>query len=127
MLAEFADDGKLCIALETLENRAVIQKDLDKLQEWSDRSFLKFSKGKCFILLLEQSNPLKQHNLGTDGLSGSLAEKNLVLMHSKDKASQQHMVVKGNYFIGKIVESLVCLAGRRGRATWSLPLTEMRL
>lgn len=31
-LAEFADDGKLCRALETLEKRAVIQKDLNKLK-----------------------------------------------------------------------------------------------
>jgi len=110
-----------------LNNRAVIQKDLDKLDEWSDRSFLKFSKGKCFILRLEQHRPMQQHRLGTDWLSGSLAEKNLVLMDSKDNVNQQHMTLKGNHLVGKIVESLVCLAGRRGRATQSLPLTEKRL
>lgn len=60
---------------------------------------------------------MQQHRLGTDWLSGSLAEKNLVLMDSKNKVSQQHMVVKGNHFIGKIVESLVCLAGGKGRTT----------
>ena len=83
----------------------------------SDRSFLKFSKGKCFILHLELDSPMQQHRLGTDWLSGSLAEDNLVLMDSKDNVSQQHMVVKGDHFIGKMLESLVCLAGRRGRAT----------
>ncbi|KAK4832850.1 hypothetical protein QYF61_025870 [Mycteria americana] len=77
-----------------------MMKDLDKLEEWSNRSFLKFSKGKCFVLHLEHNSPMQQHRLGTDWLSDCLAEKKLVLMDSKDKVSQQHMVVKGNHFIG---------------------------
>lgn len=40
---------------------------LDKLEEWSDRSFLKFSTGKCFLLHLEHDSPMEQHRLGADG------------------------------------------------------------
>lgn len=87
-LAEFADDSKLWRALETLENKAVIQKDLDKLDEWSDRTFLEFRKGKRSILHLEHDSPIWQHRLGTDWFSGSLAEKRLVLMDSEDKSAK---------------------------------------
>lgn len=88
-LAEFADDSKLWRALETLENKAVIQKDLDKLDEWSGRSFLEFRKSKCFILHLEHDSPIQQHRLRTDWFSGRVAEKRLVLMVSEDKSAKR--------------------------------------
>lgn len=57
-------------------------------RKWADRSFLKFNKGKHHILRLEQNSHKKQHWLGTDWLCVHPAEKDLVLVGSKDKVSQ---------------------------------------
>ncbi|KAM6395726.1 LOW QUALITY PROTEIN: uncharacterized protein O9250_012685 [Rhynochetos jubatus] len=53
----------------TLQGRAALQKDLDKLGKWTVRSVLKFSEGKRQVLHMERNKPFAQGVSAESGLS----------------------------------------------------------
>lgn len=58
------------------EDFYVIQKNLEKVEKWIDRNFMKF-KQKCKVLFFERNNPAHEYVLGTAYLEKSFAEKEL--------------------------------------------------
>lgn len=65
----FADNPKLCGAVDTLKGRNGIQRDLYRL--------IKFNKAKCKLLHLDQNSPKHKYRLGRERIERSPAEKDL--------------------------------------------------
>jgi len=76
-LSKFADDTKLGGVVDTRAACAAIQQELNRLESWVQRNLMKFSKGKCRVLLLGRNNPMHQYRLGADLLQSSCAERDL--------------------------------------------------
>lgn len=45
--------------VSTLESRAAIQKDLDRLEKWSEINLMKFGKIECKVPYLGRDNPMQ--------------------------------------------------------------------
>lgn len=51
-------------SIHTLQGRAAIQRDPDRLEGWADRNLMKFNKDEHQVLHLGRKDPLQWHKLG---------------------------------------------------------------
>ena len=60
---KFADDIKLFGRVKNEVDRAVIQSDLDRLLEWSNRWQMPFNSSKCMVMHLGKKNMKYQYSM----------------------------------------------------------------
>ncbi|NWI48887.1 ITA8 protein, partial [Calyptomena viridis] len=89
-LVDFANDTELGGAVDSLEGREALQRDLEKLERWAITNYMKFNKGKYRILHLRWGNHGCMYRLGNEVLESSTSERDLgVLVSRKLNLSQQ--------------------------------------
>ncbi len=73
-LTRLADDTKLCGAVNMLEGRVTIQRDLDRLERWACANLMKFNK-KCKVLHLGRNSSRHRYMLGGHPAGKQLGRK----------------------------------------------------
>jgi len=102
----FADDAKLGGVAVSPDVCAAIQRDLNRLEKWADRNFMKFNKGKCQVLPLERNNPRYQV-VWTTSWRASLTKRTWRCWWTTGSTSQKctHAMKKANSLLGCIRRS----------------------
>ena len=107
----FADDTKVYRQIKSCEDAIILQKDLQKLENWSNTWLLKFNADKCHVLTLGKFEDIKhahQYVLCNNELEHVSAEKDLGVTIDEDLRFEEHITRKiqvANGIVGQIRRS----------------------
>ena len=75
----FADDSKIYRKISNLIDRELLQKDLDKLRDWSQKWLLEFNESKCKVMHISvrNTNPNYEYYMNDAVVNETKLEKDL--------------------------------------------------
>ena len=102
---KFADDSKLWGRVETDEERIGLQKDLDRLGDWSVRNKMPFNVSKCKVMHIGKKNIKYKYKIMSQELLETTEEKDLGVFFTdtyKSSTNCNKVSKKANKTIGLI-------------------------
>ena len=87
----FADDAKVYRRIATTEDVESLQRDMDRLSEWSRKWLLSFNVAKCKTMHIGHNNPRNDYQLQEATLEKSDLEKDLGVFVSCDLKPSAHV------------------------------------
>jgi len=114
MVKLYADDSKLMRTVESVGDKESLQKDIDKIAEWSYESGLPLNLNKCHIMHLGKNNGNYEYDIldrsinTRQTLSATKCEKDLGVMVSSDLKLDQHITkitTTANRMLGLLLNS----------------------
>ena len=108
-VAKFADDTKLGGTASCVEDCNKIQKDLNKLSNWSQKWQMSFNVEKCKVMHIGDTNPRFKYHIRSQDLSNVKQEKDLgVIISNNLKTSDQCTAAskKANKMLGFITRNI---------------------
>ena len=110
----FADDAKVYRRIATTEDVETLQRDMDRLSEWSRKWLLSFNVAKCKTMHIGHSNPRNDYQLQGITLETSDLEKDLGVFVSSDLKPSAHVAkiaAKANARVGLIKRTFTYMDG----------------
>lgn len=106
-LTKSAGNTKLGGVADTPEGCAANHKDLNGLEKWLNRNFMRFDKMECEVLQLGKNNPRNQYRLAAAEWESSFAGMDLRVLENKLPVGEQCALKakKANSLLGCIRQS----------------------
>ena len=92
-ISMFADDAKILKRVVREENCRELQRDLDRLNQWSERWLMKFNTSKCKVMKMGHSKyrPNFEYSLAGERLEESDGERDLGVVMMPDLSPEKHI------------------------------------
>ena len=92
-MSMFADDAKLMKKVKDKEDCEDLQRDLDKVYEWSQTWEMEFNAKKCHVMELGKSKnrPTKSYKMGNEPMNVSHEEKDLGVTFQDTLSPEKHI------------------------------------
>ena len=108
----FADDTKVYRTIDDDKDSTSLQRDLDRLEDWSDKWQLHFNASKCKCMHLGKDNPNHQYSMNNTSIENVSLEKDLGVTFDSELKFNEHIalkVKKANQSVGMIRKSFTCM------------------
>ena len=110
----FADDTKVHRVINSPDEQAKLQRDIDRLLEWSDKWLLKFNASKCKVLQIGNQDDTQTYHMNNVTLENVTEERDLGVTVDQNLTFHDHVdqqVAKANQILGLIRRALTYIDG----------------
>ena len=108
-VSKFADDTKIGRPVKNIDDARMLQEDLNRLHDWSEKWEMQFNVNKCSIMSVGKSDRLVDYSLNNSNLGRSHSARDLVVQVSSDLRPREQCNIARNKankilgFIGRCV------------------------